>query len=184
MKSSKAKTIIGVIAVVLVVLLLVGGLAALSGGFKDWNAKTWLTVRYVCDMGDFTIQRNSDADISFVQSYACQTNTDAYIRFPQKDLQDNVITEIASGAVQGSVRIIGIVIPEGYTKIGSGAFQYLSSLEKVVIPASVETIDGALFVDAPNVVVYCAAKEKPVGWADNWANDRETPVKVVWGYRA
>lgn len=184
MKNSKAKTIIGVIAVVLVVLLLVGGLAALSGGFKDWNAKTWLTARYVCDMGDFKIETNPEINVTFVERYASQTNVDSYIRFPQKDMQDRVITEIASGAVQGSNKIVGIVIPEGYTKIENGAFQYLPSLEKVVIPASVETIDGALFVDAPNVVVYCAAEEKPVGWADNWANDRETPVKVVWGYRA
>lgn len=184
MKSSKAKTIIGVIAVVLVVLLLVGGLAALSGGFKDWNAKTWLTARYVCDMGDFRIQTNPENNVTFVESYATQTNTDSYIRFPQKNAQDIAITEIASGAVQGSANIVGIVIPEGYKKIEGGAFQYLGALEKLVIPASVETIDGALFTDVPNVVVYCAAKEKPEGWADNWANNRETPVKVVWGYRA
>lgn len=184
MKRSKVKAIIGVIAVVLVVLFLVGGLAALSGGFKDWNAKTWLTARYVCDIGDFDIQTNSDENIIFVNRYAASTNDDSYIRFPQKDVRGEAVTEIASGAVQGSGSVIGIVIPEGYTKIGNGAFQYMPSLEKVVIPASVETIDGALFVDAPNVVVYCAAKEKPVGWVDNWATDRGTPVKVVWGYRA
>ncbi|MBO7722956.1 MAG: leucine-rich repeat domain-containing protein, partial [Thermoguttaceae bacterium] len=38
-----------------------------------------------------------------------------------------------------------VVIPEGYTKIGDGAFRHCTSLEKVVIPNSVTEIGEGAF---------------------------------------
>ena len=42
-----------------------------------------------------------------------------------------------------------VVIPEGYTKIGDGAFRYCASLEKVVIPDSVTEIGEGAFRGCP-----------------------------------
>ncbi len=59
------------------------------------------------------------------------------------------------------------------------AFSYCSGLRKIVIPASVTSIGEFAFYGCTELTIYCRAKEKPSGWADNWSDDNR---RVDWGY--
>ena len=57
------------------------------------------------------------------------------------------VTRIASGAFSGCKRLTGIIIPDTVQKIDNGAFSGCSSLTDIVIPDSVTAIDFSAFSD-------------------------------------
>lgn len=61
------------------------------------------------------------------------------------------VTEIGAGAFRTS-RLKSVVIPEGVTKIGKGAFQSCNQLESVTIPSSITQIEPNAFQNCPNLI--------------------------------
>lgn len=55
----------------------------------------------------------------------------------------------------GCGELTSIKLPEGTKKICTMAFRNCKKLANIVIPASVETIEDDVFIESPNVVVYC-----------------------------
>ena len=70
------------------------------------------------------------------------------------NLQDTAVTAIGKNAFLKS-GISEIILPDSCEEIKSGAFSQCSLLEKVLIPASVTTIDDAAFNSSNKVTIYC-----------------------------
>ena len=64
-------------------------------------------------------------------------------------------------------------------RIGAYAFAYLSLIESIEIPSSVETIGDYAFYECNNLTIYCEATTQPDGWNSSW-NYSNRPV--VWGH--
>lgn len=181
MKSSKAKTVIGTVAVMLILLLLVGGLAALSSGFKDWDVKNWIDPEYVTILENYSF--NGDDSSSYLITGYEKESSDKYIMLPSETSSGKTVVGVYSNSMRESQNIVGVRIPEGYKEIGSMAFAQCFNLRKVYIPASVKKIDDLVFYGCHDLTIYCEATEQPAEWNSNW-NAGGANVKVVWVYRA
>ena len=71
-----------------------------------------------------------------------------------------------------------IVLPKNVTSIGEDAFYNCKNLKSIFIPKSVTSIEARAFSDCKNLTIYCAAKQEPDGWDEEW-NFEGRPV--VWG---
>lgn len=180
MKSSKAKTVIGTVAVMLILLLLVGGLAALSSGFKDWDVKNWINPEYVTTLENYSF--NGDDSSGYLITGYNNAATDKYIMLPSITNFDKTVVGIYNGFANIS-SLVGVRIPDGYKEVGSMAFQNCFSLRKVYIPASVEKMADLVFYGCHDLTIYCEVSEQPADWNSNW-NQGAGNLKVVWGYRA
>ena len=67
-----------------------------------------------------------------------------------------------------------VELNDGLKEIGPLCFAY-HNLEYIVIPKSVEYIGAEAF---QNVTIYCEIEEKPIGWDENFAGEN---CKVYWG---
>ena len=67
-----------------------------------------------------------------------------------------------------------VELNDGLKEIGPLCFSY-HNLEYIVIPKSVEYIGAEAF---QNVTIYCEIEEKPIGWDENFAGEN---CKVYWG---
>ena len=67
-----------------------------------------------------------------------------------------------------------VELNDGLKEIGPLCFAY-HNLEYIVIPKSVEYIGAEAF---RNVTLYCEIEEKPIGWDENFAGEN---CKVYWG---
>lgn len=181
MKNSKAKTVIGTVAVMLILLLLVGGLAALSSGFKDWDVKNWINPEYVTILENYSF--NGDDFGSYLITGYEKESSDKYIMLPSETSWGGTVVGVYSNSMRESQNIVGVRIPEGYKEIGSMAFAQCFNLRKVYIPVSVKKIDDLVFYGCHDLTIYCEATEQPAEWNSNW-NAGGANVKVVWGYRA
>ena len=72
------------------------------------------------------------------------------------------------------------VIPSGTETIGYWAFSCCTSLKKLVIPQSVETIESNSFWRCDEFTIYCEVSQKPDSWHKKWNNGN---YPVVWGYK-
>lgn len=67
-----------------------------------------------------------------------------------------------------------LVIPDDVYGIAGGAFMMAGRLTEIIIPLSVKEIVGDVFGRFDDrLTIYCAAAEKPEGWADG-----ETPLNT------
>ena len=67
-----------------------------------------------------------------------------------------------------------VELNDGLKEIGPLCFTY-HNLEYIVIPKSVEYIGAEAF---QNVTIYCEIEEKPIGWDENFAGEN---CKIYWG---
>ena len=94
---------------------------------------------------------------------------------------------IAKDAFSVQIRLESVIIPDSVTVIGDGAFAACDKLKSIIIPMNVTIMGKSVFTGCPSSLgeemqtIYAAAPSKPVGWHDNWMEDRE--ATVVWGYR-
>ena len=64
------------------------------------------------------------------------------------------------------------------SRIDGSAFSNCHSLECIVIPASVESMESGVFGNCP-AKIYCEAESQPIGWDQNWAG---YTADVVWNF--
>lgn len=79
-------------------------------------------------------------------------------------------------------------IPENVKSIGNSAFRGCN-LGKIIVPASVTSIDRDAFERAVTNPIYCRVSSKPSGWSTGWnywgefgSDDEDRYYDVVWGY--
>ncbi len=90
------------------------------------------------------------------------------------------VTKIKSLAFQ-NCKMTRIKISKYVTSIGFNAFVNCKDLISVIIPISVEYIEGgAFFNNGEDFTIYCEAENKPSGWDERW-NTFDIPV--VWNYK-
>lgn len=88
----------------------------------------------------------------------------------------------------GCASLKSVTLHDGLENIEAYAFMDCPRLERVNIPATVNTIESAIFINTPAVTAYCEAPFKPAGWCDDWNADEKSEradpkVKTVWNYR-
>lgn len=70
-----------------------------------------------------------------------------------------------------------VIIEEGVTLIGEGAFAYCTSIASVSIPDSVTSIDDTAFFDCPNLTIY----GKTGSYAETYAAKNDIPFEPLSG---
>ncbi|MBE5747019.1 MAG: leucine-rich repeat domain-containing protein [Clostridiales bacterium] len=89
------------------------------------------------------------------------------------------VTRIGEGAFCGYDDLTKIVIPDSVTSIGRYAFSYCDGLAEIVIPDSVTSIGDSVFYDCSKLIIYCEAERKPDGWDEDW-RDYSDYIPVIW----
>ena len=100
-------------------------------------------------------------------------------------LPDGVI-EIGEKAFENCYSLKEVALGSGLHFISSYAFGSCNSLESIIIPKSVVKMGSGVFDSCTSLVIYCAAEEQPIDWADDW-NEIDclepTTPDVIWGYK-
>lgn len=111
-------------------------------------------VNYPCIIGDYTFRTLEDGT-SAITGY---NGTERKITLPKYDSENKPVTVIDKDAFNGNKAIIEVVIPNGYTTIGYGAFWDCYNLSKITISDSVKTIERYAFVDDSNLKTVIMSK--------------------------
>lgn len=105
------------------------------------------------------------------------------------------VETIGEEAFYNCTSLENVDIEDGVKRIKSGAFSSCKKIKNITIPASVTAIEDNAFINNDSLeTIYCAVKERPSGWNDNWNHNAEwhttfmgRPVhggcntRVVWG---
>lgn len=92
------------------------------------------------------------------------------------------VLEIRDYAFSNSDGLILASLSDGLTTIGNGAFYKCTSLPAIGIPSTVTSMGMMAFGDCAAMTdIYCAAKSKPSGWANDWNFGCDATVR--WNYR-
>lgn len=75
--------------------------------------------------------------------------------------------------------ITKVIMKNGVRKIGLLAFANCPNLTSTIIPSSVEIIEALPFKDSPNVSIFCESESQPSTWNINW-NKYNLPVTWNW----
>jgi hypothetical protein len=89
------------------------------------------------------------------------------------------ITHIGSGAFDNCKRLLNVSLPSTLTEIGGWAFRDCTALTSIVIPIGVTTIGTWAFLRDTSLTINCKASSQPSGWHTDWNISGGT---VVWGY--
>ncbi len=97
------------------------------------------------------------------------------------------ITHIGDGAFIGCSNVQKIIIPQSVCSMGNSPFSGCISLKDIVIPASVKYLGANIFESCSSLTdIYCEAESQPEGWDEHWLNDEYCPSHdesiVHWGY--
>ncbi len=98
-----------------------------------------------------------------------------------KSIDGNLYSKDGKTLIQYAIgkTATSFTIPNSVTNIGDYAFQFCTSLERVVIPNSVISIGFYTLAFCDSLTIYCEIESQPNGWEDGW--DYYRPV--VWGYK-
>ena len=154
-----------------------------SGWASDWNSWNYdynrVPVIWSYDLSNglqYTI--NPDGQSYSVTGIGTCTDTDIVIPETYEGLP---VTSIGDGAFSGCSLLTSINISNSVTSIGEDAFYNCSSLISIVIPDSVTSIGNNAFYGCSSLIIYCEAKEQPIGWESDWNKlDSESEIHVVW----
>ena len=88
-------------------------------------------------------------------------------------------TSIGSYAFDNCQSLSSIIIPNTVTSIGDYAFNNCISLKTIIIPDSITEIGYYAFSNCTHLTIYSEAESKPRGWNQLW-NPSDCPV--IWEY--
>jgi hypothetical protein len=89
------------------------------------------------------------------------------------------VTRIGNGAFDNCKRLLNVSLPSTLTEIGGWAFRDCTALTSIVIPIGVTTIGTWAFLRDMSLTINCEASSQPSGWHTDWNLSGGT---VVWGY--
>lgn len=89
------------------------------------------------------------------------------------------VTHIGNGAFDNCKRLLNVSLPSTLTEIGGWAFRDCTALTSIVIPIGVTTIGTWAFLRDMSLTINCEAASQPSGWHTDWNVSGGT---VVWGY--
>ena len=89
------------------------------------------------------------------------------------------VTRIGNGAFDNCKRLLNVSLPSTLTEIGGWAFRDCTALTSIVIPIGVTTIGTWAFLRDMSLTINCEAASQPSGWHTDWNISGGT---VVWGY--
>ena len=89
------------------------------------------------------------------------------------------VTRIGNGAFDNCKRLLDVSLPSTLTEIGGWAFRDCTALTSIVIPIGVTTIGTWAFLRDMSLTINCEAASQPSGWHTDWNISGGT---VVWGY--
>lgn len=87
----------------------------------------------------------------------------------------DTITEIKNFTFFGCSSITSIKIHDKVSHIGYCAFASMKSIKEIVIPSSVELINGYVFTGSSLLSIYCMAQSEPEAWDEHW-----TQIDAYW----
>lgn len=144
--------------------------------------------------GDFG-EANLNWDLSFTGSGSRLTEYDGTLNISGSGAMDDYMSGwfVETPWMKGAKYINHVVIANGVTKIGKGAFYKLQKVNTFIIPASVTTIGADAFKDCnnPEMIVYCNADPNSLDWHDNitsweemdmFPDDFLNRTSGPWGY--
>ena len=144
--------------------------------------------------GDFG-EANLHWDLSFTGAGAKLSEYDGALNISGSGAMDDYMSGLFGETpwMKGANYINHVVIANGVTKIGKGAFYKLQKVNTFIIPASVTTIGAEAFKDCnnPEMIVYCNADPNSLDWHDNitsWEEMGMEPDDFLnrtpgpWGY--
>lgn len=89
------------------------------------------------------------------------------------------VTRIGNGAFDNCKRLLNVSLPNTLAEIGGWAFRDCTALTSIVIPIGVTTIGTWAFLRDMSLTINCEAASQPSGWDADWNISGGT---VVWGY--
>ena len=144
--------------------------------------------------GDFG-EANLHWDLSFTGAGAKLSEYDGALNISGSGAMDDYMSGsfVETPWMKGVNYINHVVIANGVTKIGKGAFYKLQKVNTFIIPASVTTIGAEAFKDCnnPEMIVYCNADPNSLDWHDNitsweemgmFPDDFLSRTPGPWGY--
>lgn len=106
---------------------------------------------------------------------------DANVVIPS-EIEGCPVTTIGWGAFE-RMHLVSVTFPDTVRTISKEVF-YLTNVETVWIPASVEYVGSSLAYGCDvDIQIYCEVESQPEGWDNNWATDvyYDKPLTVHWG---
>lgn len=120
--------------------------------------------------GDFG-EANLHWDLSFTGAGSRLTEYDGELNISGSGAMDDYMSGwfVETPWMKAANYINHVVIANGVTKIGKGAFYKLQKVNTFIIPASVAIIGADAFKDCnnPEMIVYCNADPNNLDWHDN-----------------
>lgn len=151
--------------------------------FNDTYKLTSITLPnsiYYIDEWAFASSALKSIDLSYlkqlnsIKNYAFASSNLEWISLPN----EGDLKTIEHGVFAECLYLQDMDIPNTVDTLGNNVFDGCGALEKIWIPDSVEYMGYQCFWGcSPNLVIYCEAKEKPVGWHSDWNNGN---YEVIW----
>lgn len=171
-----------------------------SGWNSNWNSREILVIWGYNPLGDdyLTFTEQADGTYSVKATDVSTLPSEVYIPFSYNGkavtaIDENAfysatinkvvipegVTRIGNGAFDNCKRLLDVSLPSTLTEIGGWAFRDCTALTSIVIPIGVTTIGTWAFLRDMSLTINCEAASQPSGWHTDWNISGGT---VVWGY--
>ena len=125
-----------------------------------------------------TYVRSSDGSYAIATGYD-ESETDIVVL--ASTYQGVPVKEIAEGAFMDCSSLARVRLSKSITDIGASAFSGCKSLMGIMLHDGVTKIGENAFENCGRLLIYCEAKEKPLGWHENWTGARD--YYIHWGHK-